>query len=255
MFFALSKLLFFLIAPFNWIVVSIALFFFLKNQKWRKRMGWTALSLFIFFSNTVIYKEFNRLWEVQGVSLQAIKKHDAIIVLGGMFEYNNDLKRLNLAHNGDRIWQGLNLYFNHKARKLIISGDNGYFLGDALHESIQAKADLAKWNIPYHNVIAEKYSRNTFENAQETAKLIRQTHPELQSFILVSSAQHMRRANACFIKAGLNCTLFPTGNTNGSTRSYKWDEYFMPSASTLDSWQGLIKEWIGYISYFLTGKL
>ena len=54
------------------------------------------MGLFLFFSNSVIYLEFCRLWEVHGTPIKKVKKYDVGIVLTGMGEYNADLKVVSL---------------------------------------------------------------------------------------------------------------------------------------------------------------
>lgn len=214
-----------------------------------------AISLMVLFSNTFLYKECCRLWEVPGVKIGALKKHDVVIVLGGMMEYNNDLKRISLQHSGDRIWQALNLYHAKKVSKILISGDNGYLLGNGLHEAQQMKDELVRWGIPEKDILAETISINTYENAVETRKLLTRSYPQCTKFILVTSARHMRRSIGCFENVGMKITPYSTDHITGPTRSYSIDEYFIPSISTLEDWQGLIKEWIGYVAYTLTGKI
>lgn len=148
MFFILSKALAFLFSPFVWFILCVIAAFFWKNERWRKRFKWIALGLFFFFSNSVIFLEFCRLWEVYGTPINKVKNYDVGIVLTGMGEYNADLNVVSLRRGGDRIWQAVTLYHKGKVKQLLITGDNGYVTERGLHEAKQLKEVLVGWGIP-----------------------------------------------------------------------------------------------------------
>lgn len=104
-------------------------------------------------------------------------------MLGGMFEYDNSTERLSVRRGADRIWQALNLYHAGKVDKILISGDNGFVFSRNLHESKQLKDLLVEWEIPPQDLIIESKSKNTYENARDTRKLLAQSHPHLSHFI------------------------------------------------------------------------
>ena len=255
MFFVLSKIAYFFISPFTWILIAFGCFLFFKNKKWKKRSKYVTIGLLIFFSNTFIYKEFVRLWEIPSTPISKVEQYDVAIVLGGMFEYDNSADRLTIRRGGDRIWQALSLYHLGKVKKILISGDSGYITDRGLHEAEQLKNLLVEWNIPAKDIIVEPFSRNTYENALETTKILRQSYPHFNRFLLITSATHMRRAEACFKKQNLACTVFTTDQFTGVNRSYHWDEFIVPSATNLNYWTSLIKEWIGYVSYKIVGYI
>ena len=255
MFFILSKLLLPLISPFTWMMIAGYFAFFSKKTR-RQYIGKYALiAIALFFSNTVIYKEFCRQWEVFGTPAQEVKHYDVAIVLTGMGEYNNDLKTFSARRGIDRIWQTISLYKEHKARKILISGDNGYIFDKGLHEAEQIKEILVKWGIPERDILVENKSRNTYENAVETKKILESRLPHATRFLLVTSGKHMRRANACFVHAGLKCDTFSTDLYTGPKRAYTFEEYIIPDVSTMNDWQSLNKEMVGYIAYWITGKI
>lgn len=233
----------------------MAFAFFAKSAKWKKRGKVTAIVCVLFFTNTFIYKECCRQWEVFGTPVKELKHHDIGIVLGGMAEYNNDLQTLSLRRGGDRIWQAISLYKAKKIDKILISGDNGDLTNKGLHEAQQMKDVLVSWGIPKTDIITETISRNTYENAVETKKILQRSYPHLDSFVLITSGRHMRRALACYEGQELHCTPYSTDLYTGPKRSYTFDECIVPDASTLSDWQGLIKEWFGYIAYAATGKI
>lgn len=255
MFFFLSKALLFLLTPFFWLTLAIALYFFWRNDKWKKRLKWIAIGIFIFFSNSIIFSEFCRQWEIPGTKIEDIKKHDIAIVLGGMFEYNSDLDEISIRRQGDRLIQAISLYKTGKVKKLLISGESGYISNRGLKEAKQVKDLLIKWGVPKKDILTEENSVNTHENAQNTVQLLKQSYPEYKSFILVTSGIHMRRSLACFEKEGLRCTPFSTDLYSNKTRNYYWDQYIIPSIDNFTQWNKLLKETVGYVTYDIVGYI
>lgn len=255
MFFLLSKIAYFFIAPFTWLIVAMAIWIFHKKALWKKRAKWTTVVILLFFSNTFVFKEFIRLWEVPAVSIEKVSKHDVGIVLGGMFEYDNDTERLSIRRGGDRIWQAINLYKENKIDKILISGNHGYITDRGLHESKQLKEVLVKWGIPKKDIIIETESKNTYQNAKETCALLEKSYPHYASFLLITSAKHMKRAEACFENQGVQVTPFSTDPYVGGNRSYRWDEFIVPDVDNFSNWFDLNKELVGYVTYAIVGYL
>ncbi len=255
MFFILSKILAFFLKPYIWIIILAIWSYRSKVQKRRKILKYTTLAMCLFFTNTVILSEFLRKWEVQGKKQLEFGNFDFGVVLGGMAGYNADLDRIALRHQGDRIWQALNLYHAGKIKKIVLSGDDGYLTNRGLHEAKQMKVILVNWGIPNQDILTEENSRNTHENAQFTAKLLHNSYPYLKKGVLITSAIHMRRAEACFEKEGLKLEKYSTDHLTGPSRNYFWDQYIIPDLNTLVTWDQFIKEMVGYCAYKLAGYL
>ncbi len=255
MFFILSKVLLFLTKPFVWIVLLILLSILFRKRNWTKKTRILAVIFLFFFTNTVIYSEFSRLWEVPGKKISAINNYDCAVVLTGMANFNNDLNRLELGRNGDRIWQALDLYKRGKVKKILITGDSGSIKDKGLHEAKQLGEVIKGWGIPVEDIIIEPKSQNTHENAKETAKILKEKHPDWDKLLLVTNSTHMRRSLACFRKQGIECTPFSVGMLTGPKRGYYLDQYFIPNAVALEKWETLTKEWTGYMMYKMMGFL
>lgn len=253
MFFLFSKLLHFIVMPGFWILIFWLSFFLIKNSRWKKRFKISAILITILFTNTFLFKEFVRSWEVQGIKTEKVDYHDVAIVLGGMAEYNNDLNRLSLRRGGDRIWQTIALYQRGKIGKILISGDSGYISERGLNEAMRFRDELIEWGIDKENILIDSLSKNTHQNAVESLKVLKSNDLENSKILLVTSAVHMKRAQGCFEKIGLKVTPFSTDHYTGPKRHYHWDEYLIPSTSTLVDWQVLTHEWTGYLAYKLKG--
>lgn len=228
--------------------------FIFRKKGWGKKALSTGLIFLFFFSNTVILSEFSRLWEIHGKKISKLGNYDCAIVLTGMASYNNDINRLELGRNGDRIWQAMDLYKRKKVKKILISGDSGYVSDRGLHEAEQLAEVLLRNGIPKEDIFVEGNSQNTYENARETAKIIKRK-PELKKLLLITNSTHMRRSLACFKKQGLVCSSFSVGMLTGPKRSYFFDQYFLPDVNVLERWETITKEWIGYVMYKMMGYL
>lgn len=255
MFFILSKALFFFINPFTWILITFFLYLFLRNPKWKKRMKVSVIVLLLFFSNSFIFYEFERLWEVHGTPIGQVRKYDVGIVLSGMFEYNSDLKELSARRGVDRIWQAITLYKRGKIKKILLTGSSGYITGRGLNEARQLKQLLVTWGVPEQDIITEAKSKNTYENAVETKKVLTRSYPHIKKCLLITSGQHMRRARAIFKRQGFEFDTFSTDLYTGPERNYYWDQYIVPDAEILFNWNSLVKEWVGYTTYAIMGYL
>ena len=214
-----------------------------------------SIVLLLIFTNSFVFLEFCRLWEVQGIKRTSVGHYDVGIVLTGMAEYNNDLEEISIRRGADRIWQALNLYHDGKIDKILLSGDNGYVSDRGLHEAQQMKAILVKWGVPGNDIITENKSRNTYENAVETKKILERSYPHLEKRLLITSGTHMRRSLGCFEKIDFPCDPYSTDLHTGPKRAYYWDQYIVPDVSTLSDWNKLMKEWVGYITYDLIGYI
>ncbi|MBV9199916.1 MAG: YdcF family protein [Alphaproteobacteria bacterium] len=112
---------------------------------------------------------------------------DAIVVLGCRGS----------AALGRRLEIGIRLFKAGAAPLLVLSGGGSGPMPEA--ESMR-RAAIAS-GIPEAAVVTEVVSRNTFENARETARLLKARG--LRSVILVSDRAHLLRAAVLFHLAGL----------------------------------------------------
>lgn len=243
-----------MIKPFFWICISFLWAWKTKYPVRRKRLIGLGVGLFLFFSNTVIFSECVKQWEVPGRKISSVEHHDVAIVLGGMSNYNSDTESISLRRPGDRLFQALQLYFNGKVDKILISGDHGYLTDRGLHEAQQMKEIIEKWNIPPEDILVETTSKNTYENARNSAEILAK-HPEIQSAILVTSGVHMKRSLACFKKQGWECTPHSTDLYSNQKGVYFWNQYFIPELDNFDQWNRFIKEMVGYVAYKMKGYL
>jgi uncharacterized SAM-binding protein YcdF (DUF218 family) len=258
MFFIASKIFYFFLSPFLWIILCLLLAWRTKDLKRRKILNWIGIGMILFFSNSFITSEFYRLWNYEVKTENEISTHEVGIVLSGMASFDKETKTMHINRSADRIWQALNLYHAKKIKKILISGDNGYITDKGLHEADQLKAVLIQWGIPKEDIITESISRNTAENAIETKKLLKKLNlfPTAENkALLITSGLHMRRAKAVFDKMEIPVEFYPVDGAKSKERDYYLYQFIVPNFENFLGWTDLIKEVIGYIAYDVKGYI
>lgn len=148
-----------------------------------------------------------------------------IVVLGGGHANldvpaNDNLSSVSL----DRLVEGIRLYRQLPAAKLILSGGG---LTPATSEATYL-SEVAKWfSIPKDHIILELDSVNTADQAVEIKKIV-QNEP----FYLVTSAIHMSRAMGLCRQQGLNPIAAPADFTLHWSDG-RWERMLIPSPYNL----------------------
>ncbi|HNQ68750.1 MAG TPA: YdcF family protein [Bacteroidales bacterium] len=254
MFFLLSKIFQFVFSPLTWILVLFTISFIIrKEQKTAKHLRVIAFSLLLLFSNPFIFYECMRAWEPEAKQKSEIKEYyDYGIVLTGMMTYDEKYDRINFNSSNDRLLQAVELYRENRIGKIFITGGSGEIFNQSAKESEILKDYLVVLGIPSEDIEIETVSRNTYENAVESAKILKPDRNS-QTYLLITSAFHMRRAEGCFKKQGFIFDTYVTERYAGK-RVFTPD-IFLPKSEIFQSWALLIHEIGGYIVYDITGKL
>lgn len=255
MFFVLSKILDFAISPINWMVVLVLLALFAKNKDRKKKYLLASAIVIVFFTNPFIVNVAMNAWEIPSREISQVQgNYDAGIMLGGTIRYyNSKVKRPVFGNGADRFMQVQELYHCGKIKNIIISSGSGSLIFDKVKEADLLKAQAERTGIDSNHVLAESNSRNTYENAQATAQLIRQKNFK-PPFLLITSAFHMRRSLLCFKKAGVDVIPFSVDQHSGAMMLTP-DKTFLPSLDALLDWNILIHEWAGMVMYKMAGYI
>jgi uncharacterized SAM-binding protein YcdF (DUF218 family) len=251
MFFVLSKVLLFLLSPFIWTLLVFIFGFITKNALYRKRAFITAFAMLLFFSNGFIFDQLIKTWEVDPVMMRELdSKYDYAIVLGGMASHDSSMNRIVFHESIDRLLQTLDLFTQSYVDTIIISGGSANLLFKERKEATVLKEYFTALGLSEKRIIAEPHSRNTYENALNSKKLI--SNPEENNILLVTSAFHMRRAQAVFTKLGMQVDTYPA-HFISSTGPFNPASIILPNAATFVGWDMLIKEMVGLIMYKIRG--
>ena len=240
MFYITSKLLAFLSKPIFWVFILLISALIFKTKR-RKLLIYT-ISIFWVFSNGFLADSCARIWETPRYT--PIEIYDVGIVLGGIADYDNITQAHNFNKHADRIMDAQQLYHQGKIKKILISGGSGWLFNDGYIEANAMRDYLLLNQIPDEDILIENTSRNTKENAFNSAEILKKEYPN-GKFLLITSANHMRRAQFCFEKAGIITKAFPTDCTTSYT-NFGVEYMFLPRVNALEVWENLIHEWIGY---------
>ena len=252
MFFYLSKILYFLIQPINWVFLLLFLALFAKDNAKRRRCLIGGIILLYLFSNHFVFNEFLRAWEVPlGDQNKLNNEYTHAVVLGGIVRQVDNSKNIDFNRNADRILQILPFYFSGKVKKIIISGGSGSLIHDNI-ESDMLEEYLIRLGVKKEDLILERKSRNTYENALFTKKILEKLEGSNKKILLCTSSIHMRRSIACFTKQEIIFDSFAVDSNSGKRRFYP-SNLFIPSASVLAEWYPLIHEWTGVLIYKIMG--
>jgi uncharacterized SAM-binding protein YcdF (DUF218 family) len=253
MFFYLSKILSFLVSPLLWVFVLLVYSFFTKIESRARKLRISAVVLLYLCSNSFLVDECFRMWEPITEDHDLLDtKYDGAIVLGGIGDIDLRLNKINFGTSGDRLFQVLPLYKSGRIKRIIFTGGSGRIEFPDKKEGLYVKKYLNSIGIADSGLVIESESRNTFENAVFTKKIMDSLNMK-GNYLLVTSAYHMPRSMAVFEKAGYShLTPYITNKASG-IRRFTLDHLLVPNTDALFSLQFLIHEWVGYIVYKIKG--
>lgn len=256
MFFILSKLLYFLIQPINWLLLFLLWAILTKNLRRRLQLlrgvfFGTLLLTNPFFSHRVFHA-----WEYPHTPIETLRDTFHVgIVLGGysnFSSYCND-KRLNFTSASNRLLDAVVLYKKGIIKKILISGGDGAVLKVATPEALASKPFLQSMGVAENDILLENQSRNTHENAL-FCKQILDTLPQKGKVLVITSAFHLRRGIACFRKQGIDSQPFAS-HFIADRFSWNGSKWLVPQGDLMNYWEIFIKEWLGYLTYKIKGYI
>lgn len=249
MFLQLSKLFDLAIAPITWVVALLVLAALLRR---RGRTPWTiaaiAVALLVVFSLPWVANGIQRLAERAAAStFRSGVVYDAAIVLGGMVDA--DASRASggteLLEEGDRLVRAFELWREGRVRHLVLAGGLVYPEPGDLSEAERLRDLLVGWGVAPEVIVVEPRSRNTRENAIETARIV--AARDFRTLLLVTSAAHVPRALGCFRAVGLSPDVLPVDRRAAAGGS------ILPRASALARSTSAIRELAGRAVYRIAG--
>lgn len=245
MFFFLSKILIYFLAPVIWIIIFFIIGLIIKRTRVKRIFFSISLILFLIFSNQFLLNHFAKMWDVKQTTLHTDAKYSAAIVLGGYSSEDAEQDGyFNIA--ADRFIEAIKLKTEGKVTHLLISGGSGKLYPTDFRESDWVLTQLKDLKIPDSSILVENRSRNSYENALFSKNILDSVMLK-PPYILVTSAYHMRRAQYIYKQKGLDVIPYPCNYIAGRSKTSFTD--FIPSAGTLSDWEIYIKEMVGYAMY------
>ncbi len=211
MYIYLSKLLPPLVLPVAIVIelIVLALLFQLTGKRKTSTVLMLVALLVLYVSSTPIVANslYGRLEQVYPpIAVQEVPASKCIVLLGGSvsplmpprvdFEMSDSIDRVRIAARLQRTGKG----------KLIIATAGGRRGSKIVQSAAEAtRILLAEWGVPAKAIVIEDTSRNTRENAINSAILLEEWNCGVP--LLVTSALHMPRSVAAFKKVGVD--VFP----------------------------------------------
>lgn len=254
MFFIASKILDFLTHPLTLVFTCFLLAWIKKS--WRRRAVITGIVGLYVFSNAYLLNACLLWWEPSPVHSASIPQSDVAIVLGGYSFYEGEVGRIDFHSNADRLLTPLELYAQGHIEKILLSGGSSSLFRQGFSQQEMVQRYLYDLGLPLSDVLLERNSRNTHENATMTMALLDSLYTERPRLLLVTSAMHMRRSLGCFEKVGLDVVPLPVDHGSTSFREkLTLANLFIPNAEALAGWNYLLHEVVGYLTYAAMGYL
>lgn len=257
MFYYASKIVWFVAQPSTLIAIFLIVGSLLL---WRRRAKWGKRFLLLGIAGYVI-AGFSPLgnWLLTPLEDRIARANlslvtpSGIIVLGGALDTVIGVERGSVSLNeaAERMTETVALARRYPQAPIIFSGGVGEILYSEITEADVARRFFADLGVAPERLVFEDRSRNTIENAELTAQLVRLLSGD--GFILITSAFHMPRAAALFAAQGLRIFPWPV---DYRTRGDEDATRFFPRAS-----EGLrrvdlaTKEWVGLLVTWLRGHI
>jgi uncharacterized SAM-binding protein YcdF (DUF218 family) len=210
-FVTLSKTFDLFLEPVVWAIVLGALAIALRRRpRAAVAAGILAPAVLWAFSTEAVSEALASLAEsgVHDTSRRGVV-YDAAIVLGGAMDPEGTATagRLELNAAADRYVAAFELLRIGRVRAALLSSGSLSSQSDAPREAELAARMLANWGVDRARLVVEPNSRNTRENAVESARIARERG--WARLLLVTSAAHVPRAVGCFRAVGIEPDVLP----------------------------------------------
>lgn len=251
--FILSKIFAVFLFPYPLFLLLLFVFSFAVRQKWPRRFYRIIWLLVFILSTTAVSGPLLKSLEnnYRYLSLKETPQADVIVVLSGMIKANATRDETpEFTGAADRILKGVELLKKNKAPRLLLTGGSGLMLQNGEAEAAVLGTYIRRmFDIKAEKILTETGSRNTYENAVESARLLM---PENKKILLVTSAFHMPRSVRLFRAQGFKVVPVPVDYKTATENTFP--ESYAPSLHGAMQFTIWFKETVGTIAYSLMGR-
>jgi len=176
---------------------------------------------------------------------------DGIIVLGGAENIYKSIlwHQVELNQAAERYFAFIELIKKFPHARPVFTGGTGSLLRQEYKGADVAKQLFKEQGLDISKIIFESQSKNTFENAVFTHRLIDPKPGE--KWILITTAAHMPRSVGCFSKVGWKVIPYCVDHRTNPENRFRITLNF---SGNLDQLKAGVKEWLGLTAYYFTGK-
>lgn len=255
LFFFVSKIIWIIISPDSLLLILIIfslVLLYLDKQKQAKILlsivsGLLILISFFPIGEWLLYPLESR-FQTNPVLPDKIA---GIIVLSGSENtvLSPQWQQVELGDATERDLMFLALARKYPEAKLLFTGGSGSLLEQKDKAADIAKKLFKQLNFDVTRIVFEKESRNTYENAIYSKKIVQPFKNE--NWILITTGWHMPRSVGIFCKAEWPVIPYPVDHQTNK------DNLFRISFNLSNNLRMLkiaIKEWLGLFAYYLSGK-
>ena len=255
MFFIVSKVFEFFLAPvhlFIFVAVVGAMLLYTRWKTWGRALSSvSALALMLM--------AFGPLGGFLAAPLEArfpappddMPPPQGIIVLGGTIDerLSADRDRPTLIDAAERLTAPIALKRKYPNARLVFTGGSAALRGASYAEADAVQRFWREIGLDQNDILYERRSRNTYENAIFTRDLL---HPKPgERWLIVTSAMHMPRAIGVFRKAGFDVIAYPVDYRTSGGAGFEFPRFPTKALSLVDF---ATHEWAGLVAYRLAGK-
>lgn len=175
---------------------------------------------------------------------------DGIIILGGAIDpfLSRAHQRTSLNDAAERLTAAAALARTHPEARLLYSGGSADPLRPDATEAPWASALLLDLGVAPDRLLVEGNSRNTYENALFSQRLV--SPQSGQNWLLITSARHMPRAVGCFRRLNWPVIAYPVDYQSGGDMA--WTNVDFP-VQRLHLLLQAVHEWLGLAYYRARG--
>ena len=257
MFFTMSKLVWIVLQPTNLIgllVVAGAALLWTRRRRlgrWMVAIGGLAYacSLNLATGQYLIAPLENRFH----ADIEKLQDIDGVIVLGGPIDgpLSQSRGQVALFDGSERYFEFVRLMQHYPNARGVVSGGSPSLRQRAPGQAHYARTLLQNVGLDTNRVVFEKHARNTYENADFSKHIVK---PKPGStWLLITSAYHMPRAMGVFETGGWTVVPYPVdfrSERDGIKRAFN-----PAGGEALGLVDIAVKEWVGLLAYYLTGKI
>jgi uncharacterized SAM-binding protein YcdF (DUF218 family) len=249
-----------LLKPFMWLVLLVLVLLLRLRREWVSNrrlvnvLTVLTLLLYLFCTPAVSYFAKGTLeWRYPPLTKRPDDTQAIVVLSAGIVPPDAIRPRARLNYASlTRCLRAAELYHAGPPCKVLLTGGKvdparlGPSLADAMRDF------MLRLGVREEDMLLETQSRSTYENAQQSAQLLRQ-HNLQSTILLVTDATHLRRGVLCFAAQGI--PVVPAGCRYRATE-FPWSVFtFLPSADAADSNQEVFHEWLGLTWYWVKGRI
>jgi uncharacterized SAM-binding protein YcdF (DUF218 family) len=255
MFFTVSKIFEFFFAPVHLFIFVAVVGAMLLFSRWN-RLG-RALSTVSALA--LLLMAFGPLGGFLATPLEArfpappndMPPPDGIIVLGGTIDerLSADRDRPTLVDAAERLTAPIALKRKYPSARIVFTGGSAALRGSPYSEADAVQRFWREVGLDQNDVLYERRSRNTYENAVFTRELL---HPKPdERWLLVTSAIHMPRAVGVFRQAGFDVIPYPVDYRTSGDSGLEFPRFPTKALALVEF---AAHEWTGLVAYRLAKK-